>query len=189
MLSRRSKLVAAAVVAVVVLGFILTISRGERSRDLVLRIEPIDPADEITVHVGGAVEQPGLFALPRGSRLAEALDQAGLLDSADTSGLPLASVLEDEQSIIVPETIAEDADTVPQTSTLTESDQPQRININQATVADLQELPGIGPALAERISERRDQDGPFLSLDELSEIAGISDRMVDEIRELATVDS
>ncbi|MEX2425423.1 MAG: helix-hairpin-helix domain-containing protein, partial [Thermomicrobiaceae bacterium] len=62
----------------------------------------------------------------------------------------------------------------------------QVIDINQASETELAELPGIGPVLAGRIRERRLQEGPYQSLDELSGISGISDRMVDEIREYAS---
>jgi competence protein ComEA len=60
------------------------------------------------------------------------------------------------------------------------------VNINTASAAQLEELPGIGPVLAERVVAYREQNGPFQSVDELAEVAGISDRMVDELRALIT---
>ena len=189
MQSRRAKVVLATIIVVVVFGFILTVTRGDRSRDLVLRIEPIDPSDGVTVYVGGAVEDPGLYELPRGSRTAEALDLAGLLETADTSGLQLAQVLRDEQTINVPETVVE---TRARSSSVTDSNDSSSsdlVNVNLATQSELQQLPGIGPALAERIRQQRDLNGPFQSLDDLTEVSGISDRMVEEFRDYATVDS
>lgn len=186
--SRRAKAILGTVIVVLVFGFIMTISRGERSRELVLQIEPIDQSDEVTVYVDGAVEDPGLFALPRGARVSEALDLAGLLESADTSGLPLARVLQDEQSLTVPEQTASSPTASPEHSRTSQDNPSELINLNQATETELQELPGIGPAIAERVRAHRDLEGPFQSLDELSDVSGISDRMVDELRDHLTVD-
>jgi competence protein ComEA len=186
MQTRRAKIVLATVVVAVVFGVIITASRSERSRDLVLGIEPIEPGNDVTVFIGGAVEEPGLYALPRGSRVAEAIDLAGLRDAADTSSLPLASVLNDEQSIIVPERSTEDSTAESQVSEVDATSQ-ETVDINRASEAELQTLPGIGPALAERIVERRNNDGPFQSLDELTAISGISERIVEDIRDHATV--
>ena len=186
--SRRSRIIVAAVIFAAVLGFVFTITRGDRSRDLVLSIQPADPSNEVTVYVGGAVEEPGLYSLARGSRVAELIDLAGLLESADTSGLELAAILEDEQSILVPEIAQQRSDDV---SSAGEpgTQSGASVNVNQASLNELELLPGIGPALAQRIIERRESVGPFGSLDELTEIAGISDRMVDDLRDLATVES
>lgn len=181
--SRRTKLVLATVVAVFVFGIVMALNRGERSRDLVLSIEPIDPSDDVTVYVGGSVDDPGLYSLPRGSRVADAVDLAGLPESADTGGLQMAQVLEDEQSIIV----AAEATETNEDAGSTDRGGGTRINLNHANESELQQLPGIGPALAEQIIERRNVEGPYQSVDELSEVSGISDRMVDELRELVSV--
>jgi competence protein ComEA len=187
MQSRHAKLIAAGIIVSVVFAVVMTINRSERSRDLVLQIEPIDPSDDITVYVGGAVEDPGLFSIARGSRVAEVLELAGLRDDADTSGLPLAESVRDEQSITVPE-LQDEPDSIQSTMEQSPaSAATELIDINRASVNELQGLPGIGPALAERIVEQRDHEGPFQSLDELSDVSGISDRMVDEIREYVTL--
>ncbi len=160
--------------------------QGRAHGDLVLRVEPLETPADITVYVGGAVAQPGLHTLPAGSRLADALDRAGLLPGADASRLPLAERLRDGQSIVVPERSAQAPDgsgvataTVEPASTL--------IDINTASADELEALPGIGPALAERIVAYRTEHGPFQSVDELAEVRGISPRMVDELRDLVTV--
>jgi competence protein ComEA len=184
----QRKLIIIAVIVAFIVGLIILVTRGERSRDLVLSIEPVAPSDDITVYVGGAVEEPGLYSLPRGSRMSDALDLAGPLATADRSPLDLASTLHDEQSIIVPELPAETADHESE-STADHAPAGAVINVNLADANQLQLLPGIGPALAERIIERREAEGPFQTLDELSEIAGISDRMIDDLRDLAVTDS
>ncbi|TVR68722.1 MAG: ComEA family DNA-binding protein [Sphaerobacteraceae bacterium] len=181
-------------VVVVVFVVILSVTRSDRSRDLVLQIEPIDSSNDVTVFVGGAVEDPGLYSLPRGSRVHDAIDLAGVLDSADTSALSLASVVSDEQSIIISEqqkpVEATDDDSVPDPGSvgrLSESDSGDRINVNTASQAELQSLPGVGPAIAERIIDHRTSEGLFESIDELSDVSGISDRMVDDLRSLVEV--
>lgn len=159
--------------------------QGRADGDLVLRVEPLETPADITVYVGGAVAQPGLHTLPAGSRLADALDRAGLLPGADTSRLPLAERLRDGQTIVVPERSAQVTESstaiapVESASTL--------ININTASADELETLPGIGPALADRIVAYRTEHGPFRSVDELAEVRGISPRMVDELRGRVTV--
>ncbi|MCM8748324.1 ComEA family DNA-binding protein [Thermomicrobiaceae bacterium CFH 74404] len=177
-----------------ILGFVvgllvalaLALLRQERGQgDLVLRVEPLETPADITVYVDGAVAKPGLYTLPTGSRLADALDRAGLLPSADTSRLPLAERLRDGQSIVVPERQAQ----VAEGTTATAPAQPGStlIDINAASADELETLPGIGPALAERIVAYRTEHGPFQSVDELARVRGISPRMVDELRDLVTV--
>ncbi len=187
MQSRRTKVILASVVAVFVFGVVMALNRGERSRDLVLSIEPINPSSDITVHVGGAVEEPGLYSLPRGSRVADALDLAILLENADPSGLQLARVLEDEQSIIVAEEPVDPVSSDRPSETSSDESTSSLVDLNTASESELEQLPGIGPALASRIIERRNLEGPFQSVDELSEVSGISDRMVDDLRGLVSV--
>jgi competence protein ComEA len=186
--SRKMKIILATIVAVIVFGVVISLSRGERSRDLVLSFQPIIETDEVTVYVQGAVAEPGLYSLPRGSRISEALDLAGRTESADVSSLPLAHILEDEQTITVPERSPENADQ-PDTGNRAEDppDGGQTVDLNRATSQQLQSLPGIGPALADRIIEHRNLRGPFQTAEELSEVSGISDRMVEDLRELVTV--
>lgn len=187
MQSQRTRAILAAVVAVVVFVIVLSVTRSDRSRDLILQIEPIDPSDEVTVYVGGAVADPGLYSLPRGSRVQDAIEQAGALDTADTASLALASVVRDEQSIMVSEIVDEQPDeTAPSSRAPTRSD--SLIDLNSATAVELQSLPGIGPAIADRVLDHRESEGTFSSVDELSDVSGISDRMVDDLRPLVTID-
>lgn len=190
--SQRTRAILAAVVAVIVFVIVLSVTRSDRSRDLVLQIEPIDPSDEVTVYVGGAVADPGLYSLPRGSRVQEAIELAGALESADTTRLALASIVRDEQSIIlseVPEHAHDDSESLSEAPSSSDSGtvRDSRINLNAASAVELQSLPGIGPAIAERILAHRNSNGAFSSVDELSDVSGISDRMVDELRPLVAI--
>jgi len=158
--------------------------QGRAQSDLVLRVEPVGTPTDVTVYVGGAVERPGLYTLPVGARLAEAIEQALPLPSADVSRVPLAERLRDGQSIIVPERSAQGTDT---RSELPNVEPATRlIDLNTASVEDLESLPGIGPVLAQRIVQYREEHGPYRSVDDLAHVRGISPRMVDELRGLVT---
>jgi competence protein ComEA len=190
MQSQRNRAILAAVVVSVVFVIVLSVTRADRSRDLVLQIEPVNSSDEVTVYVGGAVADPGLYSLPRGSRIQDAIDLAGALDTADTKGLALASVVRDEQSIHVDEIAIEEPSEVDPSLPTSESSQSavdSGINLNSASIDELEVLPGIGPAIAERILDHRETNGPFASVDQLSAVSGISDRMVEELRPLVTI--
>lgn len=182
--------VALAVAATVV------VVRGNRSQELVLKVEPIDGPGEITVYAGGAVATPGLYTLPLHARVATLLDKAGLLENADQAALPMAAELHDGQQVIVPVRQARAASmstpsavAASPTSAIPAVATTGPINVNNATEQQLETLPGIGPALAQRIIDFRNANGPFVSLDDLANVKGISARMVDELRDLATVGS
>lgn len=184
-----------AVVALAVATLVVFV-RGDRSHDLVLKVEPIDASSEITVYAGGAVATPGLYTLPVHSRVATLIEHAGLLTNADQTALQMAAELHDGQQVTVPERKATAASVVP-ASEVTPSTAPATptststgpVNVNIATLEQLETLPGIGPALAQRIIDYRNEHGSFGSLDELANVKGISTRLVDELRDLATAGS
>jgi competence protein ComEA len=182
-----------AVVALAVATIVVFV-RGNRSHELVLKVEPISASSEMTVYAGGAVATPGLYTLPLHARVATLLEQAGLLANADQTALQMAAELHDGQQVIVPARTA----TAPSVaSSVIASTAPATpvpsvegpIDVNSATLEQLESLPGIGPALAQRIIDYRNEHGPFGSLDELANVKGISARMVDELRDLATTGS
>jgi competence protein ComEA len=168
--------------------FLIVVVAVRSPRDtIVLEIEPDPDPNRLQVWVGGEVARPGLYTLIRGARVADALEAAGgVLESGDTAGLGLAAPLEDADQVIVP-VRSKVAATAPAAGTApAEPASSGLININTASAAELIELPGIGEALSARIIEYRAQHGPFQSIDELAEVSGISDRMVDELRDLIT---
>jgi competence protein ComEA len=139
----------------------------------------------VVVSVVGSVVRPGLVTLPTGSRVAAALDAAGGLTSdADPASVNLAAVVTDGEQIVVG---------APGAAT-TSGDDPAapaaapggRVNLNTATAAELDALPGVGPVLAQRIVDHRKQ-GPFTSVDQLDDVPGIGPARAAELAELVTV--
>jgi competence protein ComEA len=145
----------------------------------------------IIVDVRGAVAKPGVYTLPLGSRMQDALAQAGDVQSnADTRGLNLARKLNDGEQIYVP--AVGEATPVPTKSTVsgapTATKAPiGKININTATIAELDMLPGIGPSIAQRIVDYRTQNGDFKKIDDLKKVRGIGDVLFDQIKDLITL--
>jgi competence protein ComEA len=188
---RRKQFLGLGIIVAVVAGLVIVVLRSERPRDLVLQIEPVSGTTDITVYVSGAVEEPGLYTLPRGSRVADALDLAGALPDADLSSVDMARELRNEQSIAVPfeaPTNPPAAAAIPSPiAAAPATNPPESIDVNVASAPELERLPGIGPVLAERIVQYREEHGPFSSLNELSAVQGISDRMVEDLRARATV--
>jgi competence protein ComEA len=142
--------------------------------------QPSLPAS-IAVHVAGAVARPGVYQVPRGARVQEAIAAAGgLLATADESAINLAAPLDDGQKVevrfwtIPPATPRAPTDPAP-------GPPPQPLNINTATSEQLQAVPGIGPELAGRIVAYRQRTGGFGSLEEVGQVEGIGPRRLAQI--------
>jgi competence protein ComEA len=157
---------------------------------------PVPDPGRIVVDVVGAVARPGLHELPVASRVADALEAAGgLTVEADRMRLNLAEPLIDGSRLWVP-AVGEAArpEVVPLTSGTSDPRSGAGsgragapLNVNTAGAAALEELPGIGPALAAAIVEHRQRHGAFASVDELVEVSGIGPAKLEQIRPLATV--
>jgi competence protein ComEA len=144
---------------------------------------------EVVVQVAGAVNQPGVYHLPDGARVTDLIAAAGgpLVD-ADLQAMTLAGRLTDGQRVQVPH----QGEVLPSVAT---GGAPQGsgpgaagpIDLNAATVADLDALPGIGPTTARAIVAYRDAHGPFQQVDDLTEVQGIGPARLDALRELVKV--
>lgn len=135
----------------------------------VLRLDPPPGVDEIRVEVTGAVAQPGVYTVQPGDRVADALALAGGLEpDADAAALNLSLRLRDEDRMVVPR--------IGEGSPL--------LDINTATAAELEELPGIGPVYSAAIVAAREQSGPFATTDALVERDVIPEHVYDRIRAL-----
>jgi competence protein ComEA len=133
------------------------------------------------VHVLGQVARPGLYLLDHGDRVADALAVAGgTLDDADLAAVNLARLLADGEQVVVPK-IGE----APSASTDAAGD--GIIDLNTADQAALETLPRIGPALAQRILQWRDDNGRFASVDDLLAVPGIGEKLLAGLRDLVRV--
>jgi competence protein ComEA len=140
------------------------------------------------VHVVGAVRAPGVVELSGGARVRDALAAAGgPSDDADAGRLNLAAPVADGQRIEVPRVgdppVAPAAGGAPSDP----GAPPGPLNLNTATAADLEELPGIGPTLAAAIVRERERRGRFESVDDLQEVRGIGEQRLADIRDLVAV--
>lgn len=140
-------------------------------------------AADVVVHVTGAVASPGVITLPAGARVDEAIAAAGgFAADADESLLNRAEVLRDGQQVYVPE-VGE----VPRAVEGGAGDvQSGPININTASAVQLEELSGIGPALAARIVSYREANGPFTSAEGLLGVSGIGQKKLEGLIEEIT---
>jgi competence protein ComEA len=144
------------------------------------------PSGSIVVAVQGKVRHPGLVHLPAGSRVADAIDAAGgVLPDVDLTGVNLARKLADGEMVVIGATPPPDAGANPAGGPAPGTG--GKVNLNTATVAELDVLPGIGPALAQRIVDYRTEHGGFRSVDELRQVSGIGDARFDELKDLVTV--
>jgi competence protein ComEA len=140
---------------------------------------------ELVVHAAGAVVAPGLYRLKPGSRVADLIAAAGgLRPDADADRVNLAAPLHDGERVAVPR--------IGEPGTGTEGAAPDAtsegpLDLNTATAAQFDALPGVGPATAQAIVADRERNGPFRSVDDLLRVRGIGPAKLDQIRGLVTV--
>jgi len=145
----------------------------------------------VVVHVAGAVRRPGVYKLPANARVDEAVAQAGgPTRRADLGGLNLAAQVEDGRQVLVPERLRAAASANPAAASGAEGAAPaegQPVNLNTATLEQLDTLTGIGPTTAQKILDFREERGGFGSVEELGEIPGIGDKRLATLREEVTL--
>ncbi|MBQ0903800.1 ComEA family DNA-binding protein [Micromonospora sp. U21] len=144
-------------------------------------------AAEVVVAVAGKVRKPGLVRLPAGSRLADAVQAAGgALPGVDVALLNPARKVTDGELIVVGVTPPPPAGAAgPPAGGVPPATGP--LNLNTATLAQLDTLPGVGPVLAQRILAHRDQHGGFKSVGDLRQVDGIGDARYEQLKDLVTV--
>jgi competence protein ComEA len=154
-----------------------------------------DGGGEVTVHVAGAVRRPGVYRLREGSRVQEAVRSAGgATRRADLDGLNLAGKVEDGRQILVPRRgaappgagIASPAAGGPSSGGAAAA-ATQPVDLNRATLEQLDTLAGVGPATAQKILAYREEHGGFGSVEELRQVPGIGEKRLAALRELVRV--
>lgn len=149
---------------------------ASRPRGEAVTLLPTPTPSLLTIYVSGAVASPGVYHLPSGSRVADAVEAAGgFAPNAEINLINLAAPLLDGQQVDVPG--------VGGTTHLNLG----RININTATVEELDTLPRIGPSTAQAIVDYRTQNGPFKTVQDIMKVPGIGPATYDLIKNLITV--
>lgn len=142
--------------------------------------------EKIIIHVVGAVKNPGVYSLDEGKRVKDAIDIAGgPLTDADLFRLNLAQKLQDEDKLYVPkvgETPSEDSLDGDEMIGLSFPDDG-KININKADSANLIQLPGVGPATAQKILDYRSKNGPFKNIEDIKNVSGIGEKKFEQIKD------
>ena len=145
---------------------------------------------EVTVYVSGAINNPGIVTLNQGDRLSDAVDKlGGMTEDADFNQVNLAIKVEDEKHYIIPK-IGEKIEILVeqrQESALENKENSTKININSATIEELDTLPGVGEATANKILNYRNENGKFNSIEEIKNVNGIGDKKYEEIKDLISV--
>lgn len=186
----RSLLGAGFLGAVLVSAVIFIVRRPDPPR-LVVQHTDLRPASSpqvpslVAVHLSGEVIAPGLYRLPTGARIEDALNAAGgPTPDGDIHRINLAARLADGQQIVVPKRVD------PVLAALRASPSPSpaavvgRVNVNLASVAELDRLPGVGPVTAQRIVAYREQNGPFVRIEQLREAKLVSASTFEKIKDL-----
>ena len=181
----------------------LAVTVSGRQRPAPIYITPPSPTETplpeptsapMKVHLSGEVASPAVYELPPGSILQDAIEAAGgLTDSAAADVLNLALPLTGGMHVHVPA-----VDQVESTPVLIERSAPATIpldlpagaliNLNSATIGELEQLPGIGPSTAQKIVDFRLANGPFATVEDIQNVSGIGPGKLEQIRDLVTVE-
>jgi competence protein ComEA len=139
-------------------------------------LAPAPTTSPFTVYITGQVVRPGVYELPPGSRFEDAIEIAGgFLPDADINGINLAALLIDSSHIIIP------------SSKIQEEEFSGKVNINTATVVELDALPGIGPVYARNIVDYRQKNGLFTYIEDIQKVDGIGPALFEKIKDLITI--
>lgn len=145
--------------------------------------------DLITVDVKGAVKSPGIYDLPVGSRVHDAVQKAGgLTDEADSKSLNLAQKVSDEALVYVPTKGEEAASQQAASGTTPSTSKEKKVNLNKASLEELKQVKGLGGKRAQDIIDHREANGKFKSVDELKKVSGIGAKTIEKLKDYVTVD-
>ena len=165
-----------------------------------------ETAGDIYVDIGGEVNQPGVYRIPAGTRLFQVIEEAGgLKETADTDSINQAEAVSDGQKIIIgsrDETSpyytgtgwtlsssgkTSDTGASAATGAVRQTGDGFKVNLNRATLEDLQLIPGVGPSTAQKILDYRNTNGNFKSASDLKKISGIGEKTYDNLKDYIEV--
>ena len=150
--------------------------------------EPVEK-DLITVDVKGAVKAPGIYDLPVGSRVNDAVQKAGgLTEQADSKSLNLAQKVSDEALVYVPTKGEEAASQQTGSGVASSTSKEKKVNLNKASLEELKQVKGLGGKRAQDIIDHREANGKFKSVDELRKVSGIGAKTIEKLKDYVTVD-
>ena len=167
---------------------VAAVSKDSVSENEVKKEEPVEQ-DLITVDVKGAVKAPGIYDLPVGSRVNDAVQKAGgLTEQADSKSLNLAQKVSDEALVYVPTKGEESASQQTASGTASSTSKEKKINLNKASLEELKQVKGLGGKRAQDIIDHRETNGKFKSVDELKKVSGIGAKTIEKLKDYVTVD-
>lgn len=182
--SKKSNKVATIIIALIIIGYMFASQNLFGSRRYALNTENIknvekadifekEENEEIFVHITGEVRNSGVIKMKKGSRLFEAIEEAGgFTEKANQDAVNLAQILVDGYKYYIP---SEDE--------VYYEENTNKININTASKEELMKIDGIGEKMAERIIKYREKNGPFKNIEELQEVSGIGTNKFEMIKD------
>lgn len=170
---------------------VATVSKDSSSEKEVKKEEKEEPLEQdlITVDVKGAVKSPGIYDLPVGSRVHDAVQKAGgLTEEADSKSLNLAQKVSDEALVYVPTKGEEAASQQAASGTTPSTSKEKKVNLNKASLEELKQVKGLGGKRAQDIIDHREANGKFKSVDELKKVSGIGAKTIEKLKDYVTAD-
>ena len=170
---------------------VAAVSKDSSSEKEIKKEEKEESAEQdlITVDVKGAVKSPGIYDLPVGSRVHDAVQKAGgLTEEADSKSLNLAQKISDEALVYVPTKGEEAASQQAASGTTPSTSKEKKVNLNKASLEELKQVKGLGGKRAQDIIDHREANGKFKSVDELKKVSGIGAKTIEKLKDYVTVD-
>lgn len=171
-------------IIVLFIGSIKFYSLKKAEDDIVVIKNQATNKKEIQVYICGEVKKPGVYKINDDKRIIDLVYLAGgFTDNANLEAVNLATKLKDEDYIKIPTKNKNEKDK----GIIDSRDDEDKININTASIEELKKLPRIGDALAKRIIEYRNKNGPFKRIEDLKNVSGIGDKMFENIKDLISI--
>lgn len=147
-------------------------------------VDEVSETEKIKIHILGEVNYNGILELESGSRISDAIEKAGGLTSfADVSKVNLAYVLEDGEKLYIP-SINDEQDVE---YLLSEISSGGKVNINTAKLEELQNIPGVGPSIAQAILDYRNENGKFRNIEDIKNVSGVGESKYKKMEEYIKV--